>query len=759
MTRIYLKLMKCLAIIISLFLSSRVIAQNNIAIGQWRTHFSYNQVNYVVDADNIIYAASNNGLFYYDKDDNSITKITKLDGLQGGEVSALGFDKSSGLLFIGYVSGNLDIIEGHTIFNFDLTSTSQVQGSKTINYINFFGDFAYLSTDFGVLQFDLQKKEVKETWRELGINNTGEPEPLQVNMSAVKNDSIYLATSQGVIATNIINNVNRLDFRNWKRFKMTEGLPESSVAIINIINDELLAGVNNLGLFRYDENLWTSTGVLTNRTFTNCSNGERPLVVADSLVYKILPSWSAIQINVNLADTYSSALNDKNGHLWLGSYNNGLINVTGASFESYMPSGPRSDYSFRLNYVNGKIYGLSGGFDENGSALNIEDGFYTHSNGQWKNYNSHSVEFQIPEFKDIVAVEYFNKKTYIASMGYGLLEITDDGKQKIYDETNSPLINTNPPYRGVKVPMIKVGYDGLWVLNYGSNNILKLNNQGTWETFAIPNTAAAFSVDMLVLDDLIWMIVNPTYGGGIVVYDVEGGNTRYLTTTSGNGGLPGNDVYSLALDKNDYVWVGTDFGVSVFTNPRLVMSGSVDGIEPIFENRQLLRDETVLDIEVDGGNRKWMATNSGVWLFDQEANRQIEYFTSANTPLAANEVLDVDIDDKTGEVFFATSQGLVSWRGKATEAKEVNGAIKIFPNPVPKDFKGIVGISGLVENADVKITDVSGKLIFKTKANGGTATWNVTGYNGKRAATGIYLIFSASEDGEETFVGKIAVVN
>lgn len=734
-------------------------AQENIPIGQWRTHFSYNQVNHVVDAYNIVYAASNNGLFYYDKDDHSITKITKLDGLQGGEVSALGFDKSSGLLFIGYASGNLDIIEGYAIYNFDLTSTSQVQGSKMINHFSFFGDFAYVSTDFGVLQFDLQKKEVKETWRELGVNNLGEPEPLQVNMSAVKSDSIFLATSQGVIATNIINNVNRLDYRNWKRYTMIDGLPESSIAVINEINNELVVGINNLGLYRYNENIWISTGTLTNHTFTNCSNGESSLIVGDSIVYEILPSWSAAQISINLADTYSSALRDENGHFWLGSYNNGLIHVTDGNFESYMPSGPRSDYTFRLNYINDKVYGLSGGFDENGNALTIEDGFYTYSNGQWKNYNSHSTEFQIPEFKDVVAVEYFNKKTYIASMGYGLLEIADDGKQKIINETNSPLTNSNPPGRNVRVPMIKAGFDGLWVLNYGSNSIYKLNYEGVWETYTIPNTAAAYAIDMLVIDDLIWMIINPTYGGGIVVYDPEADNARYLTTSNGNGGLPGNNVYSLALDKNDYVWVGTDFGVSVFTNPTLVMSGSVDGIEPIFENRQLLRDETVLDIEVDGGNRKWMATKSGVWLFDQEANRQIEYFTIANTPLAANEVVDVEIDDDTGEVFFATSQGLVSWRGKATEADDVHGLVKIFPNPVPKDFKGTVGISGLVENADVKITDVSGKLIYKTKANGGTATWNVAGYNGSRAATGIYLVFSASEDGEETFVGKIAVVN
>ncbi|HEY9045605.1 MAG TPA: T9SS type A sorting domain-containing protein, partial [Ohtaekwangia sp.] len=133
-------------------------------------------------------------------------------------------------------------------------------------------------------------------------------------------------------------------------------------------------------------------------------------------------------------------------------------------------------------------------------------------------------------------------------------------------------------------------------------------------------------------------------------------------------------------------------------------------------------------------------------------------FTAENSPLLSNVILDIEINQQTGEVFFATDKGIVSFRGDATESTSTFESVKIFPNPVTSNFSGSVGIKGLATDATVKITDVSGKLIWQTQANGGTATWNVQDYNGRRAATGIYLVFAATADGAESVVGKIAVV-
>jgi hypothetical protein len=220
-----------------------------------------------------------------------------------------------------------------------------------------------------------------------------------------------------------------------------------------------------------------------------------------------------------------------------------------------------------------------------------------------------------------------------------------------------------------------------------------------------------------------------------------------------NGGLPSSAVRAIAIDRDGYIWVGTDEGVAYF------FSETDDAIKPLFEGRFLLRDETITAIEVDGGNRKWIGTERGVWLFSPEGETLIHNFTTDNSPLLSNMIYDIEIADETGEVFFATDKGLLSYRADATTSDAGFRELKIFPNPVTSDFSGSVGITGLATDAIVKITDVSGQLIWQTQANGGSATWNVRDYNGRRAATGIYLVFAATADGSESVVGKIAVVD
>ena len=163
-------------------------------------------------------------------------------------------------------------------------------------------------------------------------------------------------------------------------------------------------------------------------------------------------------------------------------------------------------------------------------------------------------------------------------------------------------------------------------------------------------------------------------------------------------------------------------------------------------------------IAIDGGNRKWVGTNDGLWLFNEDLTKVLLYFNADNSPLPSSYISDIKIQPLTGEVFFATSQGLISYRGTSTEGDENFDSVKIFPNPVKPDFTGLVGISGLASDVSVKITDVAGNLVYETKAQGGTAVWNVRDYNGKRAATGVYLIFCAASDGSAKFVSKIAVV-
>lgn len=737
-----------------------VSAQSDIPIGTWRTHFSYYDTRHVEEAGNRIYASSENGLYYFDKEDNSITKISKIDGLQSEDISALYYDQNTDLLLIGYRSGNLDVIKDHVIINIDLNSTSQISSSKTINHITAFQSFAYLSTDFGVLKFDLNKLEVTETLRELGEGAS----LLRVNQSIVVNDSLFLATEEGVIAADIVQNINLLDYQNWRRFDLSDGIPAAQVHVITRLGSRVVAGISMNGLYVYDGK-WQPAGILDGASFHYAGMaGDKIIVVHDDNVSFVTSTLQPEPLSIDFVTGPKEGVIDQEGFLWIADGAKGLISDYSGTFGIYTPPGPLANDISQLSYAKNTIYALPGGYSTGLVPKGNELGFYAYSNGTWNNYNTASSKFNIPEFKDIVDAAYseHHKSLFLASVGYGLLQINNNGDKTIIDENaaGSPLENLNSVERNVLIPAITAEKEGLWVLNYGADQPLHLlKSDGTWQSFSFNLNIARYAIDLIVIGRQVWMMIDPARGGGIFVYDYSSGDSRYLTEVSDNGGLANKNVNAIAVDREGLVWSGTDKGVSVFTDPFSVFNGAVNAIEPIFGNRYLLTDEKVVSIEVDGGNRKWMGTSNGVWLFNESGDEQVLNFNTTNSPLPENHVSDIEINEQSGEVFFATRGGLVSYRGSATASGPEHSNVKIFPNPVTADFKGTVGISGLATDAIIKITDMSGKLIWQTQANGGTALWNVSDYKGNRAATGVYLVFSASEDGEDSFVGKIAVLN
>ncbi|HYC86007.1 MAG TPA: two-component regulator propeller domain-containing protein, partial [Chryseosolibacter sp.] len=283
--------------------------------------------------------------------------------------------------------------------------------------------------------------------------------------------------------------------------------------------------------------------------------------------------------------------------------------------------------------------------------------------------------------------------------------------------------------------------------------ILRLTDE-SWEAFTLDFTQGQYALEIEADPfGFVWIAVDPARGGGLIVLDPGTGGNVMLNENPGTGALPSRRVFSLASDRDGNLWAGTDAGVCFFYSPE------EDAVRPIFESRFLLKDETITDIEVDGGNRKWMATQRGVWLFNPAGDELVHNFTSENSPLPSNRVYDIAINDQTGEVFFATENGIASFRAGATVSGDEFQSITIFPNPVTADYSGSVGMSGLATDAIVKITDINGKLIAELRANGGTAVWNLLDARGRRPSTGIYLVFGALADGKERMVGKIAIID
>lgn len=381
---------------------------------------------------------------------------------------------------------------------------------------------------------------------------------------------------------------------------------------------------------------------------------------------------------------------------------------------------------------------------QNGLILASDIGeIFTYQNGKYNNFLKFSEKIE--------NIENINNKEYFVKT-LNSINILNTDNFKLNKITEIKIIQPKT---------LQADTQGkYWLADY-TNGLLS-NAQGNYRTFSPSSTDTLYQTrkDSVVtdLDGNRW-VRQGDYGGILVENPKKQRQLIYAGVGSGN--LPSNSVKSLALDQDGQMWVGTDRGVVVFDSPNAVFSGkNFDAYTPVFERRRLLGNETVTAIAVDGGNRKWMGTKNGIFLFNSDGTELVSNFTEKNSPLPTNEISYITAEPKTGEIYIRTTKGMISYRGTATEgsSKQDENAVKVFPNPVRPDFEGQIGIEGLVENAYVKITDVAGNLVYETRANGGTAVWNGRTLSGGRVETGIYLIFSGNAKGEETLVSRLAVV-
>jgi ligand-binding sensor domain-containing protein len=293
---------------------------------------------------------------------------------------------------------------------------------------------------------------------------------------------------------------------------------------------------------------------------------------------------------------------------------------------------------------------------------------------------------------------------------------------------------------------------------------------GTWRRFSFSSLVNNQFVGDLMIDSLgqKWMIVQNRV---LLVARIEDGTVesfKLLNDQVGNGALSSSVILCMAQDQEGQIWVGTSKGISVFYSPEAILqSGSTvnwDSQKIIVAqggfNQYLLESEEVTAIYVDGANRKWLGTrNAGLFLVSANGEEQIQHFTSENSPLLSNTILSLEMNGETGELFIGTNLGICSYRTDATAGGDKFQNVYAFPNPVERGYSGPIAITGLIRDADVKITDVSGNLVFSARSNGGTAIWNGNMFSGERASTGVYLVFCTNDNGEQTNVTKILLVN
>jgi sugar lactone lactonase YvrE len=326
----------------------------------------------------------------------------------------------------------------------------------------------------------------------------------------------------------------------------------------------------------------------------------------------------------------------------------------------------------------------------------------------------------------------------------------------------------------VRIGGLDFDSDGnLWISNWAisSNNLHRLSPSGEWDSFTLTEALNKPIGQLLVTrNDDKWILV-PRGNDGYVVNQTGSSKKRLLVTTyfsSGNNEYftRMSDVYSIAEDKDGAIWIGTSQGVAVYNNPSQIWeSDNYYATQPGLDLNDgiyhpLLSTETVTAIAVDGANRKWLGTsNSGVYLVSESGEAEVLHFTAENSPLLSNNIKSIAINEISGEVFFGTDKGLISYQGDAIGGKDNYDEVYVYPNPVRETYEGPVTITGLISESAVKITDIAGNLVYKTTSLGGQAVWDGRNLNGKRVRTGVYLVFCNDKYGEETKIAKLLFIH
>ena len=743
--------MKNLILSILLICPQFIIAQNNIPTGAWRTHYSYNTTISITQSNNDVYAASFSGLYIVDKTDKSITSLTKLNGLSETGISVINYNSTTNTLLISYENGQIDLIADNIISSISDIKLSDIFNSKLSHHMNESGILTYLSTDFGLIEIDTEVQRIKESY--LNLSTTGDN--LKIFASTIYNDSLFLATETGVIAGSLAENLK--DFTKWKRFGITEGINQERAQVIGLYNGKPITGNLSQGLLTYENGNWMALGELVGTDFTSIESNVSTMVSASGKIYELTNLGLKEVISSHLV-MGNSAIFD-NTHYWIADGQNGLVHINEASHESIYPNGPFFNDIVKLKSVQNKIFAIPSFKDGNGAPLLNNAGFSVFENGEWENYNStgYPNTNSIPTFLDISAVSYLaSGEIVFSSFGYGLL-FWSNGNFEIINENNSPIINSSPPDRSVLIADIANDNSNLWVLNNSTSSSLHVYaRDNSWVTYSPPSSvSSAKQIESTPWGEQ-WIAINSTAGGGIVVYNTNG--EELILKSDGLGTIPSNSINQILLDKEDKIWIATTKGVVYYQFPfSIIEDPTQEAIIPIIDSQLLFNNENVNCLAVDGGNRIWMGTNKGVWLFANDGSELIEHFNTENSPLLSDVVTNIAIDDSSGEVFFSTDKGLISYRGSGTITRTY-ASPKIFPNPVAPGFTGVITIEGVPTNSEIKITDASGRLVINIEANGNTAIWDMNSAYSNQVGTGVYFVFVSSSDGTNTQIGKIAIV-
>ncbi|MBU2940935.1 ABC transporter substrate-binding protein [Lacinutrix sp. C3R15] len=769
-----------------------IVASSQDYSAQWQGYFSYSDIKNVSQGNGKIYAASENAIFSYDIETNEIETITTVNGLSGETISKIHYSEAYELLIIGYENGLIEIAfddpEEDVLTILDIFEKPTIPPTdKNINHFNEYDGLVYISTEYGISVYDLERLEFGDTYY-IGSQGT----QIRIKQTVVYNDYIYAACLDANGTKRApLNSSNLVDFEEW------ETVATGNFLVIEKNNGNLYAAKFSRSFLQIeDDNSLTDLVVHDDQQIDLRSVNNYLIVTTENDVFVYDGNFTQIaQVSTSddLDTEFTSATIDDE-YLYIGTTDLGLIKtpiLNPVTFVEILPNGPLFNYTFSIKASANNLWVTYGDYDLHFNPSPLRQYGYSHlKNEEWKNIPYDSV-LNARDLNTISINPFAENHVFISSFQDGLLEVEDDISIILHDQTNSGLESLVIPGNSNVVSIRQGGsnFDSngvLWTTTGRVERPLKSYDPSTgqWQSYDFSTLINDGLNDEWGHGDLV-IDSNGTkwFGGynfGLIGYNENNSSVKLRALYTEEQNMPSTIITALALDNRNQIWFGTDKGLRVlynttsfFTEASITASQIIileDGVA-----EELLFQQFITDIEVDGSNNKWVSTlDSGLFYFSSDGQETIYHFTTENSALPTNNVLDLSIDSSNGTVYIATEKGLVSFKAGGSSATESLEDAYVYPNPVRPTFnitQDKVKIKDISDNVNIKITDIEGNLVaeaetgtnsrykgYNLEIDGGTAFWNGKNLANNVVASGVYLIMLSDLDTLETKVLKIMVV-
>jgi len=763
------------------FLSVFLFLYTLISVAQnyedsWTGYFSYVSIKSISQGNDKIYAAAENAVFTYDISTQEIETISTINGLSGKAISTAYYSENFGLYILGYENGLLEIIKNESD---QVLKVVDIQNKPTIppnkKNINDFYEYngnLYISTGYGISVYNLNNLEFGDTYF-IGFQGA----QINITQTTVLDEFIYASSSSNGVRRALITSDNLIDFEQWS------AIASGGYKGVQTLGSELYLANNNDQIYKFSSSTGLEQVTTINSPIVDFEVKTNILTLTTTNFIQAYSEGFTLLSEVNSLPDLDFQLQSGlafNNVFYLGATKLGMLIVpfNTNQFQQVLPVGPLFNQPFAIDASPEQLWIAFGEVDLFFNPFPLtRRGISNLRNNTWTNinYDELTEELGVDDVNDLSFVKINPKnasEVYMSSYQKGLLKIQNQSPSILYNETNSPLdIPGGNEALGIRLLGSDFDREGnLWFLQSRANEgLIKYSTEGQFQLFDISGIIEAESESALSKIQISreGYVFFGAVDSGLIGYNPNSNEFNKIEEEIGTGNLPSNNIRALAFDNNNRLWIGTLKGLRVLNAiGNFFEEGADTDAQAIIivdqeagANQELLFEQSITDIEVDGSNNKWVSTaTSGVFYFSSNGQETILHFTSENSPLPSDNVLDIAIDDSNGTVYFATTDGLVAYKGTSTAPQDDLENVYVYPNPVRPEFFGNVTIDGLTAKANVKITDITGNLVYETTSEGGSVQWDTTAFGRHRVASGVYLVLITSDDNLLTKVAKIMIV-